>query len=160
MIIKSFDPVISSSCTKIILGTMPGKTSLKKKQYYGHGGNRFWEVIAKIFGSDKKDAYPLKCSTLLANGIALWDVLESCERKNSSDKNIINPTLNNFEDFFLSYPKIKQIIFNGTPPSEFYNSMVKNDFGKQIAVSLTTSPWSRVLYKDDYYFDSWRQILK
>lgn len=159
--INSFPPIITDSCQRIILGTMPGKQSLKKNEYYGHGGNRFWEVITELLGGSVYDDYKSRCSILLSNGIALWDVLESCERESSLDKDIRNPVPNDFGKLFRQYPKIQTIIFNGNPPYEQYNALVGDYFGKRIVKAPTTSGFSRIHYASaEAYYKDWKAILK
>lgn len=47
--------------------------------------------------------YSEKVKYLLESGIALWDVLVSCKRLNSSDNNITKPIANDFASFFSWY---------------------------------------------------------
>ena len=44
--------------------------------------------------------------------IALWDVLEKGERKGSSDKDIREPVMNDFEELFTKYPLLRKVIIN------------------------------------------------
>ncbi|MBU3206980.1 DNA-deoxyinosine glycosylase [Clostridium algidicarnis] len=96
--IEGFDPIIDKNCEILILGTMPGKVSFKKQEYYALKRNQFWKVIFSIFGEDMDDDnYESKKALLLNNKIAIWDVLKSCDRENSSDSNIKNPVVNDFK---------------------------------------------------------------
>ena len=49
--IQSFPPFVNLSTQTIILGTMPGITSLEKKEYYAHPRNHFWKIIFTLFDS-------------------------------------------------------------------------------------------------------------
>lgn len=49
---QSFPPISNEETEILILGTMPGDESLRKKEYYGHPNNRFWWVIAAIYGEE------------------------------------------------------------------------------------------------------------
>lgn len=91
-------PVISLNSRVLILGTMPSKESLKHKQYYANPRNHFWPIISSILGKPMSSAYSERIACLLEYGIALWDVLASCDRLSSSDKDIRNVVVN---DCFL-----------------------------------------------------------
>lgn len=92
----------------VILGTFPGEMSLCKKEYYANNNNHFWCLL----GLEKHDIDGLK-----KLNIGLWDVIESCERDGSSDKNIKNVKYND-----LTLLKGKRIFFNGKAA---YNYFVK-----------------------------------
>ena len=65
----------------LILGTIPSPKSREQGFYYGHPRNRFWMVLADILKEDLPKTIDEKKDMLKKNGIALWDVLESCEIK-------------------------------------------------------------------------------
>jgi hypoxanthine-DNA glycosylase len=92
----------------VILGTFPGEKSLCAKKYYSDNSNHFWILL----GLKKHDF-----KTLKKLNIGLWDVIESCERSGSIDKNIKNPKYND-----LSVLQGKKIFFNG---KEAYKHFVK-----------------------------------
>ena len=58
--------------------------------------------------------YQDKLKILLKNKIALWDVIESCNREGSLDTDIKNEIPNNITDLLKQYPNIKGIILNGS----------------------------------------------
>ena len=117
-VIKSFEPIVDKECNKIILGTMPGVASLNKREYYGHPDNTFWDIIIRVLSptlsEDTIESLPYndKATLLLQNKIALWDVLQFCDRKGSLDNAIKNEIKNDFADFFSQYPKIKIVILS------------------------------------------------
>ena len=51
-ITHAFDPVFNSESRILILGTMPSPKSRELGFYYSHPRNRFWPVMAKIFGEE------------------------------------------------------------------------------------------------------------
>ncbi|WPV65956.1 DNA-deoxyinosine glycosylase [Chitinophaga sp. LS1] len=85
MIKKAFSPIVDENSKILILGTMPGERSLQQQQYYGHKGNQFWKLIFTLVDKPLSDNYEDKKRLLLNKGIALWDVLEYCERTSSAD---------------------------------------------------------------------------
>ena len=96
---------------------MPGLASIKAGQYYGHPDNLFWDIIFRVCIPDWKidevvsADYSTKVKLLQTNNIAVWDVLQFCNRSGSLDKEIINQIHNDFKDFFQNYPKIKTVFF-------------------------------------------------
>ncbi len=111
--IHSFPPIIRDGCKVLILGSMPSVTSLKKHQYYGHKQNDFWPMMFDAFGEIYTEDYTVRQELLMTHGIALWDVLSSCEREGSLDSNIANEIPNDIAGLVAQYPTIEYIILNG-----------------------------------------------
>lgn len=97
----------------LILGTMPGKESLRLQQYYANRSNRFWKIIAKAADKPLPEDYSKRLKLLDQLHIALWDVFASAERKGSLDSNIKNGEQNDVQSLINSNPSIKKILFNG-----------------------------------------------
>lgn len=76
--IESFKPIIDKNSRVLILGTMPGPESLKRRQSYANPRNRFWKIIYRVLrrSEDPPSDYEERGRFLRENGIALWDVLE------------------------------------------------------------------------------------
>ena len=53
--------------------------------YYGHKQNRFWKVLAALFQEPIPETIDEKKHLLLEHHIAIWDVIQSCDIKGSSD---------------------------------------------------------------------------
>jgi hypoxanthine-DNA glycosylase len=112
-VLRSFPPAVAPGCRLLILGSMPGEASLRAGQYYAHPRNAFWPIMGALCGADPAQPYPLRLTTLQAAGIALWDVLHSCTRAGSLDTAIRDEVANDFPAFFVAYPAITHIFFNG-----------------------------------------------
>ena len=97
--VQSLSPVIDKDSEILILGTMPGKESLRSKEYYASPNNSFWKIMKRLFNSNMefKD-YEEKISCLKKHHIALWDTLQSCERESSLDSNIKEEEYNDIDD--------------------------------------------------------------
>lgn len=159
--INSFNPIVSDSCEKLILGTMPGEESLRKQEYYGFGRNHFWKIIFTLFNKELSNNYKQKTELLLQNNIALWDVLKSCERETSSDSKIRNPIANDFNTLFTNYPNIKSIYFNGkTAEALFKRHVIKNINAERYKMTVLSSTSPANAIKFEVKLESWKQLLK
>lgn len=127
MRIHSFPPIARADSNVLILGSMPGKASLRAQQYYAHPQNTFWKITAEVLGFDAASAYPVRASSLVAHRIALWDVLQSCTRESSLDSDIDTSTIviNDFASFFAAHPQIRRICFNGAKAAALFSRNVK-----------------------------------
>nr|WP_020166577.1 MULTISPECIES: DNA-deoxyinosine glycosylase [Methylotenera] len=110
---------------------MPGLASLKANQYYAHPRNSFWRIVADIYGFNAESEYNIRVQNLKVSGIAVWDVLQSCERSGSLDSAIISGSriCNDFELFFEQHPHIKLIAFNGSEAEKSFNQFILPKMG-------------------------------
>lgn len=92
----AIDPIFDERSRVLVLGTMPSPRSREVGFYYGHPQNRFWRVMERMYGLEDRSLVDNdeRRAFLLANGIALWDVLASCEIAGASDASIIDPVPN------------------------------------------------------------------
>lgn len=127
MHVHGFPAIANPDSRVLILGTMPGKVSLREQQYYAHPRNLFWKITAEILGFDAESAYPVRVSSLAARGIALWDVLQSCTRESSLDSDIETSSIvpNDFRRFFATYPQIRRVCFNGAKAAVLFSRHVQ-----------------------------------
>ncbi len=73
-----------------------------------------------LLGESYQEDYQKRLLMLQQHGIALWDVLQHCERKGSLDQNIKNEHPNDFEAFFSAHSAIKAVFFNGGKAAKSY----------------------------------------
>ncbi|MCK5129816.1 MAG: DNA-deoxyinosine glycosylase [Clostridiales bacterium] len=106
-------PIIDKESKILVLGSMPGEESLRLQQYYAFNRNQFWDIIFSTFNRSQEVLYESKCEFLLSKKIALWDVINTCNREGSLDSDIKNEIINDFHVFFNKHNNIKFIIFNG-----------------------------------------------
>ena len=148
----------------LVLGSMPGVASLRQQQYYAHPRNAFWPIAAEVFGFDAQTDYASRVASLLASGVALWDVLQACERPGSLDANIAVSSIvpNDFAAFFQAYPGIERVCFNGGKAATFYRRHVlpgltlPHDI--QYVELPSTSPAHAAMSRQDK-LAIWRQAL-
>ena len=84
MMIHPIPPVYDQNSNILILGSFPSVKSREESFFYGHPQNRFWRVISAVFEEDTPSSIEEKKSLLLRHGVALWDVIASCEIVGSS----------------------------------------------------------------------------
>jgi len=120
--VHSFPPVSSRTSRVLILGTMPGKVSLRERQYYAHPQNLFWRVVGGILGFDPASPYEARVASVQSAGIAIWDVLRSCIRPGSMDSAIEASSVvpNDIAGFLAKHPQIRRICFNGSRAEALY----------------------------------------
>jgi hypoxanthine-DNA glycosylase len=125
--IQSFPPIASSTAQVLILGTMPGKASLRKRQYYAHPQNAFWRIVGGILGFDPAGPYDARVAAVESAGIAIWDVLRSCIRASSLDSAIEASSVvpNDFAGFLAEHPQIERICFNGVTAQALFMKHVR-----------------------------------
>lgn len=136
----SFSPISSKDSNILVLGTMPGTKSLELNQYYGHNQNNFWKFLFTIFKEEFSNNYETKKALLLKNKIALWDVLQYCDRVGSLDSAIKNEIANDFETFLKQHPKINTILFNGQKAAAFFKKYVHLKKDYNLIILPSTSP--------------------
>jgi len=135
---KAFNPIVDDNSEILILGTMPGEKSLELQEYYGNRGNHFWRLLFTIFDFDLSNDYNDKLNLLISNRIALWDVLQYCERVGSLDSNIKNEVANDFSAFYKTHPQIKHVFFSSKNAAVYYDRYVGRK--KDIQYDILPSP--------------------
>lgn len=136
----SFPPISTSDATILILGTMPGTKSLELQQYYGHPRNNFWRFMFEILNEDFSNNYEIRKSVLLKYNIALWDVLQFCDRIGSLDSAIKNEISNDFNVFLKNHPNIRSIAFNGQKAAALFKKYVTLNKPYHLITLPSTSP--------------------
>lgn len=126
--IHGFPPIEDVAARVLILGSMPGKESLRAGQYYAHGRNAFWAIIGDLLGAGPDLPYESRIRILKSHGIAVWDVLASCTRTSSLDSDIDQGSIvtNDFESFFLAHPDITAVFFNGAIAEKYFHRCVQS----------------------------------
>lgn len=123
---RGLPPLVNARSFVLILGTFPGPESLKAREYYAHRGNRFWPVLSAVLEFELAHRYESNAASLLSEGVAVWDVLASCERVGALDSSIVDGTEkpNNFNRFFSQFLQIRFVFFNGKKAARLYRRLV------------------------------------
>ena len=136
----SFNPIADKNAKILILGTMPGEQSIALNEYYGHKQNIFWKLLFTVFEIPFSHHYEDRQLLLLKNNMALWDVLQTCERKGSLDSAIKKEIPNDFDAFFKTHQDINHIFFNGQKAASFFKKYVVLKTPIPITILPSTSP--------------------
>lgn len=139
MISHPFLPLYDAASEILILGSFPSVKSREQGFFYGHSQNRFWRVLAAVFGSAAPETIGEKKAFLHENRIALWDVLASCEITGSSDSSIKNAVPTDLEPILSSAP-IKKIFVNGRAAEKYYIKYQEPRLGRPAIYLPSTSP--------------------
>ncbi|WP_294381877.1 GIY-YIG nuclease family protein [uncultured Senegalimassilia sp.] len=150
-----FEPVFDERSRILVLGSFPSVLSRENAFYYGNPQNRFWRVMAACLGESVPqnegdpgdDGQPLmfeesiaaKRRLLLEHGIALWDVIASCDIKGSSDASIKNVVPAQVERV-LEAAHIGAVICNGGTAGRLYKRYLQWQVGLAAHVLPSTSP--------------------
>jgi len=102
-----------------MLGSFPGKESTREKKendwYYGAPRNQFWKILEQVFDCNLSSKES-KQQLLQERGIAIADIILSCERKENRniDSNLINKIYNKETVLAIlkDYP-IQKVLFTG-----------------------------------------------
>ena len=103
----------------LILGSFPSVKSRETAFFYGHPQNRFWRVMAAVLGEPVPETVEQKTALLITHGIALWDVIASCDIQGSSDSSITNVTPTDLTPI-LAIGTVKAVFTNGTTATRLY----------------------------------------
>ena len=162
--VHSFPPIEDASARTLILGTMPGIASLAAQQYYAHPRNAFWGILGGLLGFDPKLDYTTRTQRLIADGIALWDVLQSCRRLGSLDSAIEAESIiaNDFGRFFGRHPHIQTVYFNGASAEALYRRHVLRSLpllSKRRYVRLPSTSPANASISVTAKASAWRAVL-
>jgi double-stranded uracil-DNA glycosylase len=164
--LTSFPPIIAPGATVLILGSMPGSRSLQLHQYYGHPRNLFWTFMGELAGAHPTLPYAARVARVQLAGVALWDVLQHCERPGSLDAAIVAATeVPNFIPQLLTdYPTLRVVAFNGQKAAQSFARHITPNLDPTLAARLTllqlpsTSPANASQSTQDK-FAQWRDAL-
>ena len=134
-----FGPLYDENSRVLILGSFPSVRSREQNFFYGHPQNRFWKVVAAVFGKPVPQTVEEKKLLILDNGLALWDSIASCEITGSSDSSIKNARANDIT-VILDSCNIERIYCNGRKSHELYRKYIEPATGRTAVCLPSTSP--------------------
>ena len=139
----TLEPVFDAHSRILILGTMPSPKSREAQFYYAHPQNRFWPTLAKLFDEPLPPTSDARRELALRHGIALWDVLQSCEIEGASDASIRDAVPNELSAVLDNAP-IQAVFTTGRRAYELYNRLCLHKMTELECICLpSTSPANR-----------------
>ena len=135
----TFDAFFNFDSKILILGSMPSIKSRELAFYYMHPQNRFWRVLEKVFDENIGDSISDKKDFLKKHKIALWDVIESCNIRGSSDISIKDVKVNDINKI-IKNSNVRVIFTTGKKAYDLYNKYCFKDTNINAIWLYSTSP--------------------
>ena len=151
-----FPAVYNRDSKVLILGSFPSVKSRQISFYYGNPQNRFWKMLCGYFQEEIPDSVEGKKSFLLEHGIALWDMVSSCEIIGSSDASIQHEQLVDLEVLFQT-ANVQLILLNGTLAYTLFLKKYE-DIGIPYRKMPSTSP-ANPRYNQDAWYEALHDVL-
>lgn len=157
IVFHPIEPVFNSRSRILILGTMPSPKSRQAGFYYAHPQNRFWRVMFSVLGEEFSTDTEKRRELCLSHGIALWDVVKSCEITGAADSSIKNAEPNDL-NLILQKADIKAIFTTGKTAQRLYQKLCQSKTGISAAV-LPSPSGANCAVSFDSLMISYRAIL-
>lgn len=158
MIVHPIPPLFNSESETLILGSFPSVKSREAAFFYGHPQNRFWAVVAEIYGYEKPQTIEDKKKLVLENKLAMWDVIQSCEIEGSADSTISDVTANDLS-IIIESSRVDRIFVNGKTAEKYYNKYTYPKTGIKAICLPSTSP-ANAAWSIEKLVDAWKIIKK
>lgn len=153
-VIRSFPAVYDADCRVLVLGTAPSVASLEAGGHYGHGRNAFWPILFQLWGGRDPGDYPSRYAFMLAHRVALWDVLETCERQGSLDSAIRGGVPADIDGLLARCPNIRAIFCNGGKAHELF----RKHFPHLTATRLPSTSPAAASISYPQKLEAWRAV--
>ena len=158
MVIHPIPPVYNEHSRVLVLGSFPSVKSREQGFFYGHPQNRFWKVLSMLGGCDVPKSIEEKRNLLLKMGIAVWDVIASCEIVGSSDSSIKNVQPNDLKSI-LDNSSVTKIYVNGKTAKKYYDKYLLKSTGVEAVCLPSTSP-ANAVYTLERLVAEWNVITE
>ena len=158
MVIHPIPPVYNEHSRVLVLGSFPSVKSREQGFFYGHPQNRFWKVLSILGGCDVPTSIEEKRNLLLNMGIAVWDVIASCEIVGSSDSSIKNVQPNDLKSI-LDNSSVTKIYVNGKTAKKYYDKYLLKSTGVEAVCLPSTSP-ANAVYTLERLVAEWKVITE
>ena len=126
-----FPPIARRDARVLVLGSLPGQESLRRRQYYAQPRNAFWAIMGELFGAGPELPYRERVARLRAAGVAVWDVCARAYRAGSLDASIVAASVevNDFAAFFRRHRRLRLVCLNGRTAEALYRRRVLPGLG-------------------------------
>ena len=156
MPIHPIPPLFSEKSETLILGSFPSVKSREAAFFYGHPQNRFWAVLAAVYGCEKPGTVEEKKRLVIENRLALWDVIGECDIQGSADSSIKSVTANDLS-VILDNCRIDRIFVNGKTAEKYYNKYTLPKTGIKEVCLPSTSP-ANAAWSFERLVEAWKII--
>lgn len=146
------DPEVAGRC-----GGASGNVEAAGEPGAAAGGSRASGVGAALRPAILEESIAAKRALLLRHGIALWDVIESCDIKGSSDASIRNVVPAHIERITDAAP-IERVLCNGGTAGRLYHRYLEERTGLAATVLPSTSP-ANASWSLERLIARWREEL-
>ena len=154
--LHTIPPIYDSNSKVLILGSFPSVKSREIQFFYGHPQNRFWSVMAEVFNCNIPASIEEKRAMLINNGIALWDVIYSCDIEGSDDASIRNVIPNDLA-LVINNAQIKRIFTNGKTANRLYEKYCIQSTSMSSESLPSTSP-ANAGYSFEKLVNAWKVV--
>ena len=159
-----FGPLYDAQSDTLILGSFPSVKSREQAFFYGHPQNRFWKILAAVYGWQIGDGIdPSRMSVeekrdhILQSRLALYDVIEECDITGSSDASIRSVIPADLAPI-LTGSRITRIFVNGKTAEKYYIRYQEDLTGIRAGVLPSSSP-ANAAWSLERLIEEWRRQL-
>lgn len=139
VLVHPLPPFVRADSTILILGSFPSPKSRETGFFYGHPQNRFWKVLARVYGEEVPQTIAEKERFLERHCIALWDVAHSCRITGASDASMREVVPNDINRILQQAP-IRQIFCTGKQSYTLYQRLCEPQTHRPAIALPSTSP--------------------
>ena len=155
----AFPPSVDQGTRLLILGSLPGDTSIKQGEYYAHRGNAFWTLMGDVLEDDLRAMpYALRLKRLRARSVGLWDVIESADREGSLDSAIRGAELRDLSAFVARLPKLEAVAFNGKTAALHGRRQIGTAAAALTLIDLPSSSGAYAMLSREKKAEQWRRL--
>lgn len=150
-------PLYGPESKVLILGSFPSVKSREAQFFYGHPQNRFWRLLAALCNEPVPTGVEEKKQLVLSHGLALWDVIASCEITGSADSTIRDAAVNDLTPI-LSGSQIQAIFCNGSTACKLYQKYTEPMIHLPAICLPSTSP-ANAAWSFQRLTEAWQEKL-
>ena len=153
-----FGPFFDAESEILILGSLPSVKSREQMFFYGHPQNRFWPLVAALFGESVPSSVEEKKALAQRHRIALWDTIYSCDIIGSDDNSIKNVVPTELGEI-IAGSRVSRVFCNGRTSGLYYKKFHEKKLGIEARVLPSTSP-ANAAWTFDRLIEAWGVIIK
>jgi len=156
-VIHPFPPLVCPESRTLILGSFPSIKSREQRFFYGHPQNRFWRMLAAVYGEPVPEDIPAKTQLVYAHKLALWDSIGECTIIGSSDASVRDVVPVEITRVLEAAP-IERVLCNGALSGRYYRRYLQPVTGIEAHIMPSTSP-ANAAWQLDRLVAAWREVL-